>query len=550
MESQPPLYALPPTPAPSSAPYLKVRERLFSLVERGLGLPLTLIWEPQGGMRSLGPLSHPFWLALVESPLWREILPPALPSLAPDPLRRLELTGPLYFGIYPLETVLAGPAYLLVGPWGGSEPEASCLEALGRWTGWTEERLRASWPALPLEPPPCLAKGTLETLGALLEGIEEWREQQHTEREMMNHLYQQALRQLEELEALQEIGHSLNSSVNMAQTLEKVLQCASSLLKAQSVAILLKEEGSPYMHIRASCGLDPQTVAQTRIKLGEHVPGRVALNGQSLSLPPSVDTQGQEREAALCVPLNVDHKVIGVLSIRAKAGGSPFNSDDLHLAHRLASMSAAALENADLHQRLRQLLLESITALANAIDARDPYTHGHSERVAKLAVAVGERLNFTEQEIWDLRHAALLHDIGKIRVPDEILNKPQALDDAEYAEMQRHTIYGAAIMRPVQSFRHLAPSILHHHERYDGQGYPEHLQGEEIPLAARIISLVDSFDAMVTDRPYRKGMEPRQALEIICAQSGRQFDPRLVEVFAQLFREGKLLPLEELSYAP
>lgn len=286
MESQPPLYALPPTPAPSSAPYLKVRERLFSLVERGLGLPLTLIWEPQGGMRSLGPLSHPFWLALVESPLWREILPPALPSLAPDPLRRLELPGPLYFGIYPLETVLAGPAYLLVGPWGGSEPEASCLEALGRWTGWTEERLRASWPALPLEPPPCLAKGTLETLGALLEGIEEWREQQHTEREMMNHLYQQALRQLEELEALQEIGHSLNSSVNMAQTLEKVLQCASSLLKAQSVAILLKEEGSPYMHIRASCGLDPQTVAQTRIKLGEHVPGRVALNGQSLSLPP------------------------------------------------------------------------------------------------------------------------------------------------------------------------------------------------------------------------------------------------------------------------
>ena len=190
------------------------------------------------------------------------------------------------------------------------------------------------------------------------------------------------------------------------------------------------------------------------------------------------------------------------------------------------------------------------TSLANAIDARDPYTHGHSERVAKLAVAVGERLNFTEQEIWDLRHAALLHDIGKIRVPDEILNKPQALDDAEYTEMQRHTIYGAAIMRPVQSFRHLAPSILHHHERYDGQGYPEHLQGEEIPLAARIISLVDSFDAMVTDRPYRKGMEPRQALEIICAQSGRQFDPRLVEVFAQLFREGKLLPLEELSYAP
>lgn len=356
-------------------------------------------------------------------------------------------------------------------------------------------------------------------------------------------VYQKAMRQYEELRALQEIGNSLNSSIDVPKTLHKVLDHACSLLGAKNASLMLLEPDRQHLRIREAKGLSEQVIANTRVKLGERVSGKVALQGHPVSLPRGLSSSGEEMEAALCVPLKVSDKVIGVLNVRGHYDSNEFTDDDIDLATRLASMSAAAIENAELHNKLQNLFVESITALANAIDARDPYTRGHSERVAAFSVLIAERLNFTAEEIWNLRNAALLHDIGKIRIRDNILNKPDKLSNEEYEEMQRHAVYGAGIMMPVKSFRPLIPYILHHHEWYNGAGYPDRKRGNEIPLCARIICVADSFDAMTSDRPYRKGMPIEKAIKIIRENRGSQFDPDIADIFIELYYENKLQPI-------
>ncbi|MGM9998609.1 MAG: HD domain-containing phosphohydrolase [Candidatus Bruticola sp.] len=356
-------------------------------------------------------------------------------------------------------------------------------------------------------------------------------------------VYQKAMRQYEELRALQEIGSSLNSSIDVPKTLHKVLDHACSLLGAKNASLMLLEPDKQHLRIREAKGLSQQVIDNTRVRLGERVSGKVAQQGRPVSLPRGISSTGEELEAALCVPLKVSDKVIGVLNVRGHNDSNEFTEDDIDLATRLASMSAAAIENAELHDKLQNLFVESITALANAIDARDPYTRGHSERVAAFSVIIAERLNFTTEEIWDLRNAALLHDIGKIRIRDHILNKPDKLSNEEYEEMQRHAVYGAGIMMPVKSFRPLIPYILHHHEWYNGAGYPDRKRGNEIPLCARIICVADSFDAMTSDRPYRKGMPIEKAIRIINENRGSQFDPGIADVFIELYHENKLQPI-------
>lgn len=358
-------------------------------------------------------------------------------------------------------------------------------------------------------------------------------------------VYQKAMRQYEELRALQEIGNSLNSSIDVPKTLHKVLDHACSLLGAKNASLMLLEPDRQHLRIREAKGLSKQVIDNTRVKLGERVSGKVALQGHPVSLPRGLSSTGEELEAALCVPLKVSDKVIGVLNVRGHNDSNEFTDDDIDLATRLASMSAAAIENAELHNKLQNLFVESITALANAIDARDPYTRGHSERVAAFSVLIAERLNFTAEEIWNLRNAALLHDIGKIRIRDNILNKPDKLSNEEYEEMQRHAVYGAGIMMPVKSFRPLIPYILHHHEWYNGAGYPDRKRGNEIPLCARIICVADSFDAMTSDRPYRKGMPIEKAIKIIRENRGSQFDPDIADIFIELYHENKLQPIME-----
>jgi len=194
----------------------------------------------------------------------------------------------------------------------------------------------------------------------------------------------------------------------------------------------------------------------------------------------------------------------------------------------------------ELYTKMRKMYLETIRTLAAAIDAKDPYTKGHSERVAQMAVALARELNLPEREIGDLEYAALLHDIGKIGVDERILGKDDDLTEEEFKKIKEHTIMGAKIIEPVEFLKKSYKAIYHHHERFNGSGYPNGTKEEGIPLFARIIAVADAYDAMGSDRPYRKKLSKDKIMKELKDQSGKQFDPKIVKALISILeRERK-----------
>jgi len=188
----------------------------------------------------------------------------------------------------------------------------------------------------------------------------------------------------------------------------------------------------------------------------------------------------------------------------------------------------------ELYTKMRKVYLDTIRALATAIDAKDPYTKGHSERVAKMALALAQELNLPEREIEKIEYTALLHDIGKIGVDERILGKDDGLTDEEFKKIKEHTITGAKIIEPVDFLKDSYKAIYHHHERYDGDGYPDGLKEKDIPLSARIIAVADAYDAMGSDRPYRKKLSQGKIMKELTEQSGKQFDPEVVKALISI----------------
>jgi putative nucleotidyltransferase with HDIG domain len=183
----------------------------------------------------------------------------------------------------------------------------------------------------------------------------------------------------------------------------------------------------------------------------------------------------------------------------------------------------------ELYTKMRKVYLDTIRALAAAIDAKDPYTKGHSERVAEMSVALAQELNLSDRDIEDIEYTALLHDIGKIGIADSILGKKDSLSSQEYEKIKEHTIMGANIIEPVDFLKKSYKAIYHHHERYNGDGYPDGIKEKDIPLSARIIAVADAYDAMNSDRPYRKKLTKDKILKELKDQSGKQFDPEVVK---------------------
>ncbi|HKF15478.1 MAG TPA: HD-GYP domain-containing protein [Gaiellaceae bacterium] len=191
-----------------------------------------------------------------------------------------------------------------------------------------------------------------------------------------------------------------------------------------------------------------------------------------------------------------------------------------------------------------------LAALSQAIEARDPYTRGHSERVSVLAQALARRLGWKSSRLGAIKVGALLHDVGKLNLDDAVLRKPGPLDEREFREIKRHPLAGARLIRGIEAMRPALPYILFHHERWDGAGYPSGRSREQIPLGARIVAVVDAFDAMISMRPYRPPLPIRKAVEEVQNGAGTQFDPGVVRAFIGLWREGELdrfLPDERLS---
>jgi putative nucleotidyltransferase with HDIG domain len=183
----------------------------------------------------------------------------------------------------------------------------------------------------------------------------------------------------------------------------------------------------------------------------------------------------------------------------------------------------------ELYTRMRKVYLDTIRALAAAIDAKDPYTKGHSERVAETSVGLAQELDLSDKEIENIEYTALLHDIGKIGISDNILGKNSSLTDKEFDKIKEHPVMGAKIVEPVDFLKNSYEAIYHHHEKYNGKGYPDGLKEEDIPLSARIIAVADAYDAMGSDRPYRKKLSKDKILRELKDQAGKQFDPGIVK---------------------
>ena len=234
----------------------------------------------------------------------------------------------------------------------------------------------------------------------------------------------------------------------------------------------------------------------------------------------------------LCVPLMAGARVLGALELTRRGVDGPFTERDVDSARVMGATAGIAIENARLRQSVEESYRNTIRALASAIDAKDPYTCGHSQSVAQYSLICGLVLNLDADMMRTLETAALLHDIGKIGIDDAILRKPRKLTPAEHAVVKDHPVIGAAIVHNIGSMDEVVSYILHHHESYDGSGYPHGLKGDDIPLGARIICVADSFDSMTTDRPYRRGMTINEAMTELMRCRGTQFCPVALDAFA------------------
>ncbi len=245
---------------------------------------------------------------------------------------------------------------------------------------------------------------------------------------------------------------------------------------------------------------------------------------------------------SICIqPLRVVDEFVGLLILaeERKKSREPFDANKLQLISLISDQAASALRRARLHEQLEETFIETVISLANAVDARDSYTQDHSQRMEIITEKVSGAIGFSESEIQDMQWAARLHDIGKIGMPDNILNKPGPLSDAEWLVMKKHPVIGSEILEPIKKMAKVSPIIRHHHERYDGNGYPDGLKGEEIPIGSRILTVVDSYIAITDNRIYRKARSHEEAIQELVLHSGRQFDPKIVDVFITIISEEK-----------
>lgn len=291
------------------------------------------------------------------------------------------------------------------------------------------------------------------------------------------------------------------------------------------------------LYLAASCGMQGYSKP---LRLGESIVGRAAIERTPCLVPDLEDSPYKTSEfvkerglkSLVSVPLLLRDRSLGGLTVYGETAGA-FSEEDVSLLSGVAAVLAAVVET----ELLLRDATKTLTDLARAIESRDPFAQGHSDRVTAYAVKLAEKVGVSAEDIEIIEQMGLMHDIGKAGISEAILNKPARLEPHERKAVERHPVIGEHIVNSIRSFQSGLFLIRHHHERPDGRGYPDGLEGEEIPLAARILSVADAFDAMTTKRPYRDPMEKNEALDELRAQAGSQFDPRLVDAFCEMAGE-------------
>ncbi|HEX6292649.1 MAG TPA: HD domain-containing phosphohydrolase [Herpetosiphonaceae bacterium] len=338
---------------------------------------------------------------------------------------------------------------------------------------------------------------------------------------------------LSEMVALMELSRTISARLDVTSQIRDFIGQLRNRFSPTSVALSLLDPNEHKLTL-----MDQKGIANG-IDVGRAVALTRLSSDESIVRAHADLVNHHETENQIMHVLRVQDRPVGVLQM-TWSESMPLSGKDAQLFEVFTSSMAVALENGRLYSKLKHQNLQTIAALAAAIDARDTYTSGHSEQVTKYAVRMAEVMEQTETWIERLRYGALLHDVGKIGVPDSILLKPGALTPEEFERMKQHPITGARIVeRVLDDVRDI---IRHHHERYDGTGYPDGLKGEEIPLESRVIAVADALDAMTSDRAYRKGMSVEQAVKILRAGRNEQWQGDIVDVLIDLIEsEGETL---------
>ena len=341
----------------------------------------------------------------------------------------------------------------------------------------------------------------------------------------------------EQLQALLRAGHYLVHLESEEELLHTILNDAVTTLKAQRSAIALADGPDGPLRLRSLATGEKQV---GRTAFSQSLAQRCYSQGQSI-LCCSVDedpellasrsiTEGT-MSSVLCVMLRTPRKKLGVLHLDRGPIDEPFTKEDMNLADALAAHVSAGIESAQLLRKQRELLYATVTMLAQAVELRDEWTGGHTQRVTEYSYLLAQQLELPQKELHLIRIGTPLHDIGKIAIPDRILGKEGKLTFEEFEIMKTHTVRGAKILEQVADLADVVPIVRSHHERWDGGGYPDGTAGEKTPKLARIVAVADAFDAMTSDRPYRKGMPAEIAFAEVEKMRGKQFDPEIANAF-------------------
>lgn len=344
---------------------------------------------------------------------------------------------------------------------------------------------------------------------------------------------------IDSLRGLHDLSKAINSTLDINEVVELVMEKTAVLMRSENVLILLlnKKDGSLERYSSRGFGTEEMPIERfTNVKSFDHC---IVHKGMVISLADIVpDDEYKEYlktapllSSMVFAPLEIKGEAYGLIGVGGLA--RDFSLMELEVFCSLGSQAAVAMENANLYKRLQDSFLHTAQALAEAINSRDPYTGGHTGRVKDYSVIIARVLNMESEELESLKLAATLHDIGKIGIRDAILRKKGGLSDSEVLEIRKHSEIGAKILGHVEEMKSSIAGVRHHHERIDGKGYPDGLKGDGIPLQARIIAIADAFDALTTERPYKKAVDMETACIELKKAAGTQFDSKLLDILCE-----------------
>ncbi|WP_432821310.1 HD domain-containing phosphohydrolase [Trichloromonas sp.] len=366
------------------------------------------------------------------------------------------------------------------------------------------------------------------------------------ELESKNTTLQQAVNRLS---ALYNMGLAINATMNQSKLFQLLIGKTVETVKASTGYILLLDKETNELTVDGTYGLPVAPAANMRIPLESGgvshwvIENRKPLLIQNINDADNfnkVSRLGFTRETVICAPLMIKDEPIGTITMANRHDSSSFYPEDLELLVTIAAQASVAIKNAQLYEDQKVSYLNTVQALVSAIEASDAYTRGHSERVTRISLALAKRLKLSPERIARLEQAAILHDIGKIGIDVALLHKKGKLTEKNIQTLHQHPQIGVKILEPIRFLNNVRKIIEQHHERYDGKGYPNNLAGEDIHLEARILAVADTFDAMTSDRPYRKALSFDTAVNEIREFSGTQFDPQVAAAFLDMIENGNL----------